>query len=195
MATGTGLCTGTTNNKPSARPGFADSSWQRLCQTAARCRYVALPAVTSVCEWTAATAGQPGQRERGAIRFIVHLKTNPSPSPFSCRSVLNLVPVLSPLLLAALFLHLGLNAHLSAEFSALFGRNPLLYNDLFPYGLRTYSDLFIPIVLKSAMDRCRIPDDCIDSRRYPLFMDREVMRGLIEQINAQVPGQRATSSC
>ena len=42
---------------------------------------------------------------------------------------------------------------------------------------------------------CRIPDDCIDSRRYPLFMAREVMRGLIEQINAQVPGQRDTSSC
>ena len=113
------------------------------------------PAVTPVCEWTASTAGQPGQREGRAIRFTLHLKTNPSPLPFSCRSVLNLVPVLSPPLLPALFLHLGLNAYLFAEFSAFFGRNPLPYNDLFFQGLRTYSDLFIPIVLKSSTDRHR----------------------------------------
>ena len=31
----------------------------------------------------------------------------------------------------------------------------------------------------------RVPDDCIDSKRYPLFMAREVMRGLIEQLKAR----------
>ena len=29
-----------------------------------------------------------------------------------------------------------------------------------------------------ALVTCRVPDDCIDSRRYPLFMPREFMRGL-----------------
>ena len=33
--------------------------------------------------------------------------------------------------------------------------------------------------------RCRIPDDCIDSKRYPLFMARDVMRVLIEQLQAE----------
>ena len=32
--------------------------------------------------------------------------------------------------------------------------------------------------------RYRVPDDCIDSKRYPLFMAREVMAGLIEQLKA-----------
>ena len=32
------------------------------------------------------------------------------------------------------------------------------------------------------MDTCRIPDDCIDSKRYPLFMAREVMRQLIDNL-------------
>ena len=32
---------------------------------------------------------------------------------------------------------------------------------------------------------CRIPDDCIDSKRYPLFMARDVMRVLIEQLQAE----------
>ena len=35
------------------------------------------------------------------------------------------------------------------------------------------------------MLNCRVPDDCIDSRRYPLFMARDVMRGLIEQLKAE----------
>jgi len=26
---------------------------------------------------------------------------------------------------------------------------------------------------------CRIPDDCIDSKRYPLFIAREAMRALV----------------
>ncbi len=33
--------------------------------------------------------------------------------------------------------------------------------------------------------KCRIPDDCIDSKRYPLFMARDVMRVLIEQLQAE----------
>jgi tripartite-type tricarboxylate transporter receptor subunit TctC len=33
--------------------------------------------------------------------------------------------------------------------------------------------------------KCRVPDNCIDSKRYPLFMARDVMRGLIEQIRAE----------
>ena len=27
---------------------------------------------------------------------------------------------------------------------------------------------------------CRIPDECIDSKRYPLFMARDVMRAVIQ---------------
>ena len=37
----------------------------------------------------------------------------------------------------------------------------------------------------AAMASCRIPDDCIDSKRYPLFMARDVMRVLIEQLQAE----------
>ncbi len=29
---------------------------------------------------------------------------------------------------------------------------------------------------------CRIPDDCIDSKRYPLFIARAVLRELIESL-------------
>jgi len=29
---------------------------------------------------------------------------------------------------------------------------------------------------------CCIPDECIDNKRYPLFMARDVMRTLIEQL-------------
>jgi hypothetical protein len=32
------------------------------------------------------------------------------------------------------------------------------------------------------MIKCRIPDDWIDNRRYPLFMAREVMQALAEQL-------------
>ncbi len=35
---------------------------------------------------------------------------------------------------------------------------------------------------------CTVPDDCIDFRRYPFFMAREVMRELIEQFKAQARG-------
>ena len=45
---------------------------------------------------------------------------------------------------------------------------------------------------KKLMDRikptCRIPDDCIDEKRYPLFMARAVMRELIESLQSR-PGE------
>ncbi len=43
--------------------------------------------------------------------------------------------------------------------------------------------LFEPMYKR--FDSCRIPDDCIDSKRYPLFMARDVMRVLIEQLQAE----------
>jgi len=35
-----------------------------------------------------------------------------------------------------------------------------------------------------AVTNCRVPAHCIDSKRYPLFMAREAMVGLIEQLKA-----------
>ena len=35
---------------------------------------------------------------------------------------------------------------------------------------------------------CTVPNDCIDFRRYPFFMAREVMRELIEQFKAHARG-------
>ena len=32
------------------------------------------------------------------------------------------------------------------------------------------------------VSKCRIPDDCIDKNRYPLFMARSVLRELIESL-------------
>ena len=32
--------------------------------------------------------------------------------------------------------------------------------------------------------RCRIPDDCIESKRYPLFMARAVLQELIESLQS-----------
>ena len=34
--------------------------------------------------------------------------------------------------------------------------------------------------------RCRVPDDSIDPRRFPLFLGREVMRRLIDDLRATV---------
>ena len=31
---------------------------------------------------------------------------------------------------------------------------------------------------------CRIPDDCIDSKRYPLFIARAVLKELIESLQS-----------
>ena len=36
----------------------------------------------------------------------------------------------------------------------------------------------------STETRCRIPDDCIDSKRYPLFMARAVLQELIESLQS-----------
>lgn len=44
---------------------------------------------------------------------------------------------------------------------------------------------FAAIVVAAWVFTCRIPDDCIDSKRYPLFMARDVMRVLIEQLQAE----------
>ena len=32
--------------------------------------------------------------------------------------------------------------------------------------------------------RCRIPDDWIDKKRYPLFMARDVLRGLVQSLQS-----------
>jgi hypothetical protein len=45
----------------------------------------------------------------------------------------------------------------------------------------------------SLVHTCRIPDDCIDSKRYPLFMAREVMRQLID--NHASPQQSTREPC
>ena len=37
-------------------------------------------------------------------------------------------------------------------------------------------------------DTCPIPDDCIDYRRYPLFLARSVMRGLMDELKDRVRG-------
>ena len=36
--------------------------------------------------------------------------------------------------------------------------------------------------MKFYVASCRIPDDCIDKNRYPLFMARSVLRELIESL-------------
>ena len=38
------------------------------------------------------------------------------------------------------------------------------------------------VVLEGLIVSCRIPDDCIDKNRYPLFMARSVLRELIESL-------------
>jgi len=37
--------------------------------------------------------------------------------------------------------------------------------------------------------KCRIPDDCIDPKRYPLFMAKEVMRQLIDNLGTHSTDQ------
>ena len=46
-----------------------------------------------------------------------------------------------------------------------------------------YSHFFlIKPAANSVVIRCRIPDDCIDEKRYPLFMARTVLQELIESL-------------
>ena len=52
-------------------------------------------------------------------------------------------------------------------------------------GQSTTPEVVYPSQLKETLNTCRIPDDCIDSKRYPLFMARDVMRVLIEQLQAE----------
>ena len=43
----------------------------------------------------------------------------------------------------------------------------------------------VVVVDDSALVRsCRIPDDCIDSKRYPLFIARAVLKELIESLQS-----------
>ncbi|MDF1483173.1 SDR family NAD(P)-dependent oxidoreductase [Extensimonas sp. H3M7-6] len=48
----------------------------------------------------------------------------------------------------------------------------------------------IPHMQKAGKGNCRIPDDCIDSRRYPLFMARAVLQALIEEHEQASKGAR-----
>ena len=43
----------------------------------------------------------------------------------------------------------------------------------------------------SRIHTCRIPDDCIDPKRYPLFMARAVLQELIESLQSN----RGVKSC
>jgi len=57
-----------------------------------------------------------------------------------------------------------------------------------PFPYLTY---FVPLSGPGLVFNCRIPDDCIDTRRYPLFMARDVMRRAIDLIKAKIQGSQA----
>ena len=40
------------------------------------------------------------------------------------------------------------------------------------------------LIGQTHLTRCRIPDDCIDEKRYPLFMARAVLKELIESLQS-----------
>jgi hypothetical protein len=42
-----------------------------------------------------------------------------------------------------------------------------------------------PRTITISNPKCKVPDDRIDSRRYSLFMARDVMRGLIKPLKAE----------
>ena len=50
-------------------------------------------------------------------------------------------------------------------------------------GVKFHSKLIEPVYF-ILISRCRIPDDCIDSNRYPLFMARAVLKELIESLQS-----------
>ena len=54
-----------------------------------------------------------------------------------------------------------------------------------PHALVTEFGVNLRTIQRAQAAICRIPDDCIDSKRYPLFMARDVMRVLIEQLQAE----------
>ena len=43
---------------------------------------------------------------------------------------------------------------------------------------------FAYLLMVCVSPNCRIPDDCIDEKRYPLFMARAVLRELIESLQS-----------
>ncbi|QLA81138.1 hypothetical protein EXV95_11120 [Acidovorax sp. JMULE5] len=53
----------------------------------------------------------------------------------------------------------------------------------FYYGPR-YDDAKFQVGFVQELLSCRIPDDCIDSKRYPLFMARAVLKELIESLQS-----------
>ena len=48
----------------------------------------------------------------------------------------------------------------------------------------TAAERGLAAVRASWLRNCRIPDDCIDSKRYPLFMARAVLQELIESLQS-----------
>jgi hypothetical protein len=82
----------------------------------------------------------------------------------------------------------GLDKKISIDMPGMPSINDLMFSTLMQALLE---DLPIAITVKTpegseqdheGIPRCRIPDDCIDSKRYPLFMAREVMRQLIDNL-------------
>ena len=59
-------------------------------------------------------------------------------------------------------------------FAATFGRSKKEHDDALEYQARQFA----------RDSSCRIPDDCIDSNRYPLFMARAVLKELIESLQS-----------
>ncbi len=53
-------------------------------------------------------------------------------------------------------------------------------------GFVNWRELLRPIAdeLRLDVDKCKVPDDCIDPRRRPLFMARATMRALIADVRA-----------
>ena len=45
-------------------------------------------------------------------------------------------------------------------------------------------ELFLRQGRRLELTTCRIPDDCIDSKRYPLFIARAVLKELIESLQS-----------
>ena len=57
--------------------------------------------------------------------------------------------------------------------------------ELSPTDLASYlTGLDAGTILLSSVASCRIPDDCIDPKRYPLFMARAVLQELIESLQS-----------
>ncbi len=53
-----------------------------------------------------------------------------------------------------------------------------------PTGEHAFDKLCTELGIEHRLTKCRVPDDCIDPRRYPLFMARATMRALIADVRA-----------